>query len=335
MLLLCMKRLIILTILTFILPISLIAKEPIPPIEYNFLAKKEVTRFINRMVKKYHFERSYVHNVLKNAKFDKETLDRYRGRHKKGKTDGTWERYKAHVLDPISLQKARDFKNNYYPTLQRASDIYDVDMDYIVAFIGVESKFGEYMGNYHVIDALATLAFHKNRMKKFFKSELENLFLLSREESRPIDGMYGSFAGAMGCVQQVPSVQRRFGMDFNNDGIKDPTDVEDCIGIIAKFMNKKGWRRGHVVAVHTNFKGKRFKKLKTSHKKRYSIKTLQKYGINPIEPFDESKAYLLKTRNRTHDDIWMAGRNFRVLTKYNNSTSYGLAIHLIAQSVKN
>jgi membrane-bound lytic murein transglycosylase B len=334
MLLFYMNLLKILLIL-LIIPIATVAKEPIPPIKHNFLIKKEVKRFINKMVKKHHFSRTYVTNILKNAKLDQETLDRYTGKYKKGKTDGTWERYKAHVLDPLSLQKAQEFKENYYQTLSRASEEYGVDLEYIVAFIGVESKFGEYTGDYHIIDALTTLAFNKNRMQKFFKSELENLFLLSREESRDIDGMYGSFAGAMGCVQQVPSVQREFGMDYNGDGIRDPWDLEDCIGIIASFMNRKGWRRGAVVAVPTNFKGKRFKKLKTSHRKKYSIKVLKKYGIKPLEPFNEKKAYLLKTRNRTHDDIWMAGRNFRVLTKYNNSTAYGMAIHLIAESIKN
>ena len=172
-------------------------------------------------------------------------------------------------------------------------------------------------------------------MKKFFKSELENLFLLSREENRPIEEMYGSFAGAMGCVQQVPSVQRKFAMDYNGDGIKDPWDLEDCIGIIASFMNRKGWRKGDVVAVPTNFKGRRFKKLKTSRKKKYSTTLLRKYGIKPTEQFNEKKAYLLKTRNSSNDDIWMAGRNFRILMRYNSSTSYGIAIHLIAESVKN
>jgi len=326
----------LLKLLLFILiiPAVVMAKEPIPPVEYNFLVKKEVKQFINMMVKKHHFDRNYIIRILRDAKLDQESLDRYTGKYKKGKTDGTWERYKDHVLDPISLQKAKNFKESYYPTLLRASQEYSVDMEYIIAFIGVESKFGEYTGDYHIIDALATLAFHKNRMKKFFKSELLNLFLLSREEHRDIEGMYGSFAGAMGCVQQVPSVQRRFAMDFNGDGVKDPWDLEDCIGIIASFMHRKGWKKGGVVAVPTNFKGKRFKKLKTSRKKRYRLKTLAKYGIKPTEPFNESKAYLLKTRSKDHDNVWLGGKNFRVLTRYNNSTSYGLAIHLIAESVK-
>jgi membrane-bound lytic murein transglycosylase B len=309
-------------------------KEPTPPVPYDFFKKQEVKNFINMMVKKHHFKRSYMREVLENAMLDKETLDRYTGRYKVGSTNGSWERYKDHVLDPNTLALAKEFKQNYYTTLKRAENEYNIDMDYIVGFMGVESKYGTYTGDYRVLDSLATLAFHKNRMKKFFKSEFKNLFLLMREENRDIYSQYGSFAGAMGAVQQVPSVQRRFMVDYNGDGKRDPWDLEDCIGVIAKFMHKKGWVKGAVVAVPTNFNGVRFKKLKTSHKKRYTVSYLKKKGIKPTEPFNESKAYLLKNRNSDHDDVWMGGKNFRVLTKYNNSTSYGMAIHIIAQSVK-
>jgi membrane-bound lytic murein transglycosylase B len=322
-----------LTTLILFIPLLLIAKEP-TSIPYNYLAKKEVRNFIDMMVKKYNFDRNYMNEVMQNAMFDRETLNRYRGKYKVGSTNGSWERYKAHVLDAQTLQKAKEFKQNYYPTLLRAEQEYGVDMDYIVGFLGVESKYGTYTGDYRVLDVLATLAFHKNRMQKFFKSEFKNLFLLMREENRDIYTQYGSFAGAMGAVQQVPSIQRRFAMDYNGDGIKDPWDLEDCIGVIAKFMHSKGWKKGRVVAVKTNFRGKRFKKLRTGHKKRYSLTYLKKKGIKPIEPFNEKRAYLLKTKNIDHDDIWLGGANFRILTKYNNSTSYGMAIHLIAKSVK-
>lgn len=323
--------------LILLLPLILFAQEPkapTPPIPYDFLAKQEVQNFINMMVKKHHFKRSYMNEVLSNAMLDQETLDRYTGKYKPGSTNGTWERYKDHVLDEETLQKARNFKKDYYDTLLRAEQEYNVDMDYIVGFMGVESKYGTYTGDYRVLDALATLAFHKNRMKKFFKSEFKNLFLLMREENRDIYTQYGSFAGAMGAVQQVPSVQRKFAMDYNHDGKRDPWDLEDCIGVIAKFMHSKGWVKGATVVVPTNFKSKRFTTLKTSHKKKYQVHYLKQHGIKPTKPFYEKSAYLLKTRNLTHDDIWMAGKNFRVLTRYNNSTSYGIAIHLIAQAVK-
>lgn len=286
------------------------------------------------MVKKYHFKRSYMTSVLKDAKLDRDTLDRYTGRYKVGTTNGSWERYKAHVLDPISLNKAKKFKRKYYKTLLRASKEYKVDIDYMVGFIGVESKFGEYSGDYNILDALTTLAFHTNRMKKFFKSELENLFLMAREQGYDITKLQGSFAGAMGMVQQVPSVFRKYGMDYNRDGKKDPWDLEDAIGIIAKFMHQNGWKQGALVAVPTEFKGKRYTELKTSHRRTLPLTTILKHGIKPLDRFNEPNAYLLKNRNLTHDDIWLGAKNFRVLTRYNDSTSYGMAIHLIAKSVK-
>ena len=305
-----------------------------PPITYDFLAKKEVRNFIDMMVKKYHFKHAYMTSVLQSAKLDRDTLTRYTGKYKVGTTNGSWERYKAHVLDPISLKKAKEFKKNYYRTLKRAEKTYHVDMDYIVGFMGVESKFGEYTGDYNILDALATLAFHKNRMKKFFKNELKHLFLLAREKNYKITKLEGSFAGAMGCVQQVPSVARKHKSDFDGDGVTNPWNLVDCIGSIAKFMHKNGWKSGALVAVPASYKGKRFKGLKATHRKTLSLKNIKKHGIKPLKPFNESRAYLLKNRNLTHDDLWLGARNFRVLTRYNNSTSYGMAIHLIAEHVK-
>ena len=253
---------------------------------------------------------------------------------KVGSTNGPWERYKAHVLDEVSLQKARDFKKRYKSTLERASKEYDVPVEYIVGFIAVESKFGEYTGDYRILDALATLAFHKNRMQDFFKNELKYFFIVSKEQSYDVTKLEGSFAGAMGCVQQVPSVFRKFGMDYNGDGIKDPWDLEDCIGIIARFMRQNGWQNDKCVAVRTNFKDKRYSGITPTHKKQYALKTLNNQGIYATEPFEENSAYLLRLRNATHDELWLGGANFRVLTRYNNAATYGMAIHLIAEAVK-
>ncbi|MGW8169367.1 MAG: lytic murein transglycosylase [Sulfurovaceae bacterium] len=312
----------------------LIANDDRPPIDHDFLAKKEVQYFIDMMVQKHHFKRNYMESVLQNAKLDRDTLDRYTGRYIEGTTNGPWERYKAHVLDPLTLQKAKNFKNKYAHTLARASKEFDVPAEYIVGFIGVESKFGEYTGDYRILDALATLAFHPNRMQRFFKNELKHLFLMVREQGYDIYRLQGSFAGAIGCVQQVPSVYRTFGMDYNKDGIKDPWGLEDCIGIIARFMHQNGWRNGFPVVVKTNFTDKRYHGIKPTHRYTYHVNTLQKQGIYPIEPFSEDNAYLLLTRNVTHDDLWLGGRNFRVLMRYNNAATYGIAIHLIAESVK-
>ena len=327
-------KLLKLLLLATLIPFLLNANDDRAPVKYNYLKKPEVQRFMNMMVSKYHFKRSYMVNVMGKAKLDRDTLARYTGKYKVGTTNGSWERYKAHVLDKKSLRKAKKFKKKYYATLRRAERQYKVDMDYIVGFMGVESKFGEYTGDYSILDALATLAFHPNRMKKFFKNEFKHLFLFAREKGYDITKLQGSFAGAMGCVQQVPSVARSHRSDFNGDGKTGPWALEDCIGSIAKFMHKNGWRNGRVVAVATSFKGKRFNRLKTSHRRTLAVSTIYKAGVRPKKPFPESRAYLLKNRNKTHDDVYLGGKNLRVLTRYNNSTSYGMAIHLIAQSVK-
>jgi membrane-bound lytic murein transglycosylase B len=304
-----------------------------PPIPYNYLAKKEVKSFIHTMVHKYHFKRSYMQHVFQHAKLDRDTLARYSGKFKKNSTIGTWERFKLHVVNPETFEEAKAFKHKYYKTLKRAERKYKVDMNYIVGFLGVESRFGNYTGDYNILDALSTLAFHPNRMKKLFKSEIKHLFLFAREKGYDITNLEGSFAGAMGCVQQLPSIARKFNYDFDGDGAS-VWDIDDCIGSIAKFMHHNKWRNGRIVAVPTQYKGKRFNKLKTTHRRTISTKSILNAGIKPLKPFNEPKAYLLKLRNKTHDDIWMGGKNFRVLTKYNNAATYGMAIHLIAQEVK-
>ena len=271
--------------------------------------------------------------VLKSAKLDRDTLARYTGKFRKNTTIGTWERFKLHVVNPKTFKEARTFKKRYQHTLKKAEKKYKVDTNYIIGFIGVESRFGTYVGDYNTLDALASLAFHPNRMKKLFKSELKHLFLFAREKGYDITKLEGSFAGAMGCVQQLPSVARKFNHDFDGDGAS-VWDIEDCIGSIAKFMRKNGWRKGKQVAVPTTFKGKRYTRLKASHRRTLPLNTILKHGIKPLQRFLEPKAYLLKNHNNTHDDIWLGARNFRVLTRYNNSTSYGMAIHLIAQQVR-
>jgi len=315
-----------------ITPFILFANDDRPPIRYDYLSKPNVQRFITMMHRKYGFERDYLEKVFKHAKLDRDTLARYTGKFKKNSTVGSWERFKLHVVNPETFQEAKRFKRKHYRTLQKAERQYGVDMDYIVGFLGVESRFGTYTGDYSVLDALATLAFHPNRMRKFFYSELRHLFLFAREKRYDITDLKGSFAGAMGCVQQVPSVARKFNYDFDGDGAS-VWDIEDCIGSIAKFMRHKGWNKEKPVAVPASFEGKRFRRLRTGYKTRYRLSTLKKYGIKPKTRFPYRNASLIRLHNRTHDELWLAAPNFKVLTAYNASSNYGMAIHLIAQAV--
>ena len=320
-------------LLILLLPLMLFANDDRPPIPYDYLAKKNVQRFIDNMVTRHHFSRSYVTAVLKEAKLDRDTLARYTGKFKKNSTVGSWERFKLHVVNEATYKEARAFARKHAKTLQKAASRYNVDPEYIVGFIGVESHFGNYTGDYNILDALATLAFHKNRMQRFFSQQLEALFLFARERHYNITTLEGSFAGAMGCVQQVPSVARKFSFDFDGDGAS-IWDIEDCIGSIAKFMHHKGWKRDKTVAMEARYPHKRLKGLRTGYKTRYSVTTLAKYGIKPKSVYPYRTASLIRLHNRTHDELWLGAPNFRVLTAYNASSNYGMAIYKIAQSLK-
>ncbi|MBD3790744.1 MAG: lytic murein transglycosylase [Campylobacterales bacterium] len=316
------------------LPFILLANEDRPPIPYDFLAKKEAQQFIRQMVKKHDFESSDLKRLLEDAKLDRDTLARYTGRYRKNTTVGSWQRFKAHVLDPDSLEKAEKFKKKYARILKKAEEEYHVDAEYIVGFIGVESKFGEYTGEYRLLDSLATLAFHKNRMQKFFRSELEHFFLMCREEGFDPCRLKGSFAGAMGVVQQIPSVYRKYGMDYNGDGKKDPWSAEDGIGIIARFMHKNGWKEDAQVAVRADYKGKRYKGLKTGYKTSYTLSKLRSFGITPKTHYRYTKARLIKLTDKASDELWLGAPNFRILIRYNPSSDYAMAIHKIAQHIR-
>ena len=321
-------------ILTLLLPFILLANDDRPPIPYDFLSQKQTQQFIQKMVKKHGFESTYLKRVLGNAKLDRDTLARYTGKYKQNTTVGSWQRFKAHVLDADSLAKADKFKKKYAKILQKAEDDYHVDAEYIVGFIGVESKFGEFSGDYRLLDSLSTLAFHKNRMQKFFRSELEHFFLMCREEGFDPYTIQGSFAGAMGVVQQMPSIYRKYGMDYNGDGKKDPWSAEDGIGIIARFMHNNGWKQDAQVAVRADFKGKRYKGLKTGYKTSFTLSKLRTFSVTPKTRYTFRKASLIKLTDKDFDELWLAAPNFKILVRYNPSSNYAMAIHKIAQHVK-
>jgi len=301
--------------------------------EVDYLANKEVQHFIQKMVTQYGFEKYHLEYLFANATFDGETLSRYKGKRRPNTTDGTWVRYKTKLLDPVSLNYYRSKKEQYLPTLQRASQEFGVPVDVLVGFLAIESKFGKYTGDYKVWNSLTTLAFFKNRKQKYFYSELKHFLLLCRKKNYDPLGVKGSFAGAMGAVQQMPSIADRFLIDYNRDGLKNPWDIEDAIGSVANFLHQKGWVTKGTIATKSNFKGKRFKMLRTGYNKSYSLKELKKYAIEPLSTLDAQNAYLLKLRDKHHDEIWLGSKNFRIITRYNSSTNYGMAIFKISQAL--
>ena len=204
--------------------------------EVDYSKLPEARTFVSQMHKKYGIDTKYILGLLKQAKHQPETLARYRGKRQIGNTDFSWHRYKSKILIRESVELGTAFMGKYKKWLEKASLKYHVSPEIITAFIRVESKFGLFGREYSVWDSLVTLAFNPNRKQRFFRSELEHLLLLCRKERLNPLKLRGSFAGAMGCVQQVPSIQLRYGIDFDGDGRKNPDSMADCIGSIAAFL---------------------------------------------------------------------------------------------------
>jgi membrane-bound lytic murein transglycosylase B len=271
---------------------------------------------------------------LPKGNLKKDVLARYKAPIKSYKTDASWERYKRAVLTPSRIKKAKNFIRKYKDELERAEEIYGVDKEYIVAFLAIETNFCSYTGNRSVYDVLWTLSHNKNRMQNFFKKEFEALQTLAKLENKDIRSYRGSFAGAMGCVQQLPSVHLKYGVDFDGDGKKDLYSLVDSIGTIASFMHRNGWEKRKKVAVRARYKGNRyFGELETGYNRLYSLATLKKYGIIPREK-SENIVSLLQLRGADHDELWLGQKNMRVLTAYNHSTNYGMALYKFAQRLK-
>ncbi len=300
---------------------------------YNFLRLPEVQQFIDFMVKRYNFNREYLENVFKRAKFNQDALNRYSSNKIVGATDYSWHRYKSKILIKESIDLGVSFINKYKKWLYLASKKFNVEEEAIVSFIRVESKFGLYGREYNVLDVLTTLAFHKNRKKRFFKSELKNLFILARREKLNIFNLRGSFAGAMGCVQQVPSIQLRYGVDLDRDGHKNPDSMVDCIGSIANFLHKNGWKKNLRMIYNTKVIGDGYLRLKSYTRSKYSINTLHKYGIYPIS-FPFNRAYFLRLKDINSYNVYVGDYNYYVTTKYNYSKRYGAIIGLYKNALK-
>jgi len=313
--------------LCFYLLISLQAKS------VEFIKIKDVQVFIDELVTHHSFQRAYLENIFKHVSFKPSILKIYNTPINRYKTDASWVRYKTKIITNKKISDAKRFMHRYKTALNKAEKKYHVPKKYITAFIAIETNFGKITGKSNILNALSSLSFFKNRKQKFFKNELKELFLLAQEKQIQPNSLYGSFAGAMGCVQQLPSVHRKYGVDFNNDGDKNPFDMVDCIGTIANFLHTNNWDSSQKVVIRAHYKGKRYKGLPTGYNKIYTPTKLKLHHIIPTRTIKEHVS-LLQIRDKNYDQLWLGLKNFRVLTKYNHSTNYAMAIYKIAKMLR-
>ena len=251
---------------------------------------------------------------------------------KKRVKEGSWDRYRRIHMgkDHINLGIAFMKKNHKY--LEKAYKIYGVSPEYITAIIAIESYYGDNCGKYYVFDQLVHLAFSKHRRKEFYKSQLEDFLRMCFKEQIEPRRVKGSSSGAIGLPQFMPSNYPLFGVDFDGDGKIHLSKPADAIGSIANYFNKNGWKKDEPVAIQTDFKGKRFYSLKTGLKYKYTQHSIK---LKPKGYFKyKREVMIVKLSKAWSDEVWFGTDNFYVITRYNHSVYYAMAVHQLAQKIK-
>ena len=249
-----------------------------------------------------------------------------------------WHEYRAIFINPQRIRGGVEFWRTHAATLARAEQIYGVPPEIVVAIIGVETQYGGNMGRHRVLEALATLAFDYPRRADFFRKELEAFLLLTRAEGVDPLALRGSYAGAMGWGQFMPTSYRNYAVDFDGDGHRDLWgNPRDAIGSVANYFRQHGWRPGEPVTVPARVEGSAYPALvsRQLNPPKDSVASLQAQGVTPLIPVGEGRAaLLLELRGRDGPEYWLGFHNFYVITRYNRSQLYAMAVYQLSREIR-
>lgn len=248
----------------------------------------------------------------------------------------SWQRYRPRFLNELRIEGGALFWQEHQDALARASRQYGVPEEIIVAIIGVETIYGRNTGTFSVLQALATLAFHYPPRAEFFRSELEQFLLLARENGFDPLEIKGSFAGAIGISQFMPGSQRRFAVDFDGDGHIDlSASAEDAIGSVARFLEQHGWKNGAPIAVPARIEGTPDRTLiEAGIRPSLNAGRLAEQGIHSEAPADATVTLIDLVSPGFETEYWLGFENFYVLTRYNRSSFYAMAVFQLSQEIK-
>lgn len=323
----------VLALLVFLLAFPARAEGHVEPYEQ----RPEVQAFIRDLVERHGFVEPELVRLFSRMRRVDPILDAIATPSEKVRT---WEEYRALFLTERRIAGGVAFWKKYRHTLARAERQYRVPAEYIVAIIGVETLYGQNTGRWRVVEALATLAFDYPPRAGFFRSELENYLLLARDEGLEVFGLRGSYAGAFGIPQFMPSSARRYAVDFDGSGSIDLSrSPGDAIGSVANFLKQHGWRPGGAVQFRARVSGEGYRPFASGNvEARHPIADLVAAGVQPQglpEELLAEKAALIELATPGQESDFRLGlHNFYVLTRYNRSALYASAAHELAQAVR-
>ncbi|MAT49888.1 MAG: lytic murein transglycosylase B [Porticoccaceae bacterium] len=291
---------------------------------------------VERLVEEHDFDRQHLLALFGEVEKKQSIIDAMNRPAEKVKP---WYEYRQIFLQEKRIDAGVEFWRQNADTLEKAQQRYGVDPAIIVAIIGVETYYGRIRGSYRVMDALSTLAFDYPKRSPFFTRELENFLILTREQEKDPLSLKGSYAGAMGYGQFMPSSYRNYAIDFDGDGVTDIWDnTEDAIGSVANYFVAHGWRPGEPVVtpaiVQGHYGGDDANALKGPEK---TVAELAALGLRAREGADAdagARAMPLRYEGEDGDEYWLGFENFYVITRYNHSHRYAMAVYQLSEMIR-
>lgn len=282
----------------------------------GYADQPEVKTFIAKMAYKHHFVKSELTTLFNQVKVRPVVIRSV----KAPLEQKPWYTYQTLFVTEWRIRQGVVFWNKYHEALERAEKIYGVPASIIVATIGVETKYGTNNGDHRVIDALSSIAFSGSPRASFFRSELEQFLLLVREQHLDPLKVLGSYAGAIGQPQFMPSSYRHYAVNFSGGSKIDLTHNEvDVIGSIANYYNQHGWKNSQPVAIRTHFQPQPFGFL-THNRPTVSSPSGQKTKVIELQGYYGR-------------EYWLGYPNFDVIKRYNPSNLYAMAVYQLSDSI--
>jgi len=291
--------------------------------------------FINEMVQEHDFDRAELEALFAQVEVKDSIL---KAISKPAERSKPWYEYRQIFLDQARINAGIAYWKKHEKALTRAEEELGVPAEIILAILGVETRFGGNMGSFRVVDALSTLAFRYPPRSPFFRSELKNFLILTREEEMSQLEPVGSYAGAMGLGQFMPSSFREYAVDFDGDGHRDIwTNPTDAIGSIANYLRRHGWQPGQTMVHPTQYQGSDLPQdlIDRGLKPSVTREELRKSGLSTAHlPEGDDAITVFSLTQPDGEELWLGRQNFYAITRYNHSRMYAMAVIQLSEAIR-
>jgi len=291
-----------------------------------------VTAFIDEMVRDHQFNRAELERLFATSEFRDSIIEAI-SRPAEAKP---WHQYRPIFVTASRIGDGVNYCGEHRDLLLQVTERYGVPAEILCAIVGVETRYGRYQGSYPVVDALGTLAFGYPKRARFFRKQLVEYLLMAREEGFDPATRLGSYAGAMGQPQFIPSSFRAYAIDFDQSGQRDLWQSSaDILGSVAHYLQRHRWQRGQPIAVPAKVSGSRWQALRDrGYQPSIRVAELADYGVTPLQPLArDAKVALLTLAGAQGEEAWLVLDNFYAITRYNHSPLYAMAVFQLAEGI--